>query len=75
MLLASGTGLALVVFEGTLLWGVLWRLLLLGVAGLIAVVGFNLISLFLPLLWLAGGLPRWFSLLGSLFGLRLRPRR
>ena len=76
MLPASGTGLVVVLLGGTLLWGVLWRLLLLRVAGLIAVVGFNLISLFLPLLWLAGGLLRWFSLLVSLFfGLRLGFRR
>ena len=50
--------------------------MLLGVAGLIAVVGFNLISMFLPLLWLAGGLPRWFSLFVSLLsGLRLGIRQ
>ena len=57
MLPASGTGLVLVVLRGTLFWSVLWQPVLLGVAGLIAVVGFNLISSrFLPLLWLAGGL-------------------
>ena len=76
MLPASGTGLVVGELGGTLFWAVTWLLLHLGAAGLLALVGFSLISRLLPLLWLVAGLLRLPSQLGFLLsGLRLRPRR
>ena len=76
LLLASVIGLVLEVLGGTLFWAVRWLLRLLGVAGLIALVGFSLILQFLRLFRLAVGPLGLLSLLGLILsGLLLGFRR